>query len=102
MEDNNSLMAAEPTVAYGSTMYDTVIGYLHSSHMPMETKRAVYLQLQAEVADENLGYMKCRLKEYANLEPGWNGEDALPQLAGTSYVTIDNVFVTEDERKKKE
>lgn len=56
-------MASEPAVAYAPTMFDKVISYLHSSHMPIETKRAVYLQLQAEVADENLGYMKRRLKE---------------------------------------
>lgn len=71
---------SEPAVAYTSTMFDTVIKYLHSSHMPIETKRAVYLQLQTEVADENLGYMKRRLKEFSNLQPGWDGEDAQPVM----------------------
>ena len=52
--------------------------------MPIETKRAVYLQLQAEVADENLGYMKRRLKEFSSLQPGWDGEDALPVLPEVS------------------
>jgi hypothetical protein len=73
-------MASEPAVTYAPTMFDTVISYLHSSHMPIETKRAVCLQLQAEVADENLGYMKRRLKEFASLQPGWDGEDAQPVL----------------------
>lgn len=71
---------SEPAVAYTPTMFDTVIKYLHSSHMPIETKRAVYLQLQEEVADENLGYMKRRLKEFTNLQPGWDGEDTQPLL----------------------
>ena len=79
MEDNKPIMAAEPAT-YTPTAFDTVISYLHSSHMPIETKRAVYLQLQAEVADENLGYMKRRLKEFAGLQPGWDGEDAQPVL----------------------
>ena len=73
-------IVAEPTGAYAATSFDTVISYLHSSHLPIETKRAVYLQLQAEVADENLGYMKRRLKEFANLQLGWDGEDAQPVL----------------------
>lgn len=74
------MMAAEPAVAYSPTTFDTVISHLHSYHMPMDTKRAVYLQLQTEVADENLGYMKRRLKEFASLQPGWDGEDAQPML----------------------
>lgn len=80
MEDNETMMASESAAAYAPTMFDTVISYLHSSHMPIETKRAVYLQLQAEVADENLGYMKRRLKEFTDLQPGWDGEDAQPVL----------------------
>lgn len=80
MEDNEPMMAAEPAAVYTPTMFDRVIGYLHSSQMPIETKRAVYLQLQAEVADENLGYMKRRLEEFATLQPGWDGEDAQPVL----------------------
>ena len=80
MEDNGIIMAAEPSAAYTPTMFDTVIRHLHSYHMPMDTKRAVYLQLQAEVADENLGYMKRRLKEFASLQSGWDGEDAQPLL----------------------
>ncbi len=83
MEDNEIMMASEPVAAYAPTMFDTVIRYLHSSHMPIETKRAVYLQLQAEVADENLGYMKRRLKEFAGLKSGWDGEDAQPLLPET-------------------
>ena len=46
-------VASEPVTAYAPTVFDAVISYLHSTHLPMETKRAVYLQLQAEVADEN-------------------------------------------------
>ena len=80
MEDKDTMRVSEPVATYTPTAFDTVISYLHSSHMPMETKRAVYLQLQAEVADENLGYMKRRLKEFADLQPGWDGEDALPVL----------------------
>jgi hypothetical protein len=80
MEDKGQMRVSEPVATYTPTAFDTVISYLHSSHMPMETKRAVYLQLQAEVADENLGYMKRRLKEFADLQPGWDGEDALPVL----------------------
>lgn len=44
MEDNEQMIAAEPAVAYAPTLFDHVIGYLHSSQMPIETKRAVYLQ----------------------------------------------------------
>ena len=80
MEDKDSMKVSEPVVAYSPTMFDQVISYLHSSQMPIETKRAVYLQLQTEVADENLGYMKRRLKEFADLQPGWDGEDAQPVL----------------------
>lgn len=83
MEENEAIIASEPAVAYKPTIFDTVISYLHSSHMPMETKRAVYIQLQAEVADENLGYLKRRLKEFASLQPGWDGENAqsvLPEV----------------------
>lgn len=83
MEDNGTMMAAEPAATYTPTVYDTVISYLHSNHMPIETKRAVYRQLQSEVADENLAYMKRRLKEYAKLEAGWDGDDAealIPQI----------------------
>ena len=42
-----TMKVSEPVAAYAPTMFDTVISYLHSSQMPMETKRAVYLQLQA-------------------------------------------------------
>lgn len=88
MEDNEPMMASEPALAYAPTMFDKVISYLHSSHMPIETKRAVYLQLQAEVADENLGYLKRRLKEFANLTSGWDGEDAQPVLPEiTAFMT---------------
>ena len=80
MENNEIMTASEPVAAYTPTMFDRVIGYLHSSEMPIETKRAVYLQLQAEVADENLGYMKRRLKDFASLQAGWDGEDAQPVL----------------------
>ena len=80
MEDKDIMKVSESVAAYSPTTFDTVISYLHSSHMPMETKRAVYLQLQAEVADENLGYMKRRLKEFAGLQPGCDGEDAQPVL----------------------
>lgn len=80
MEDKNSMKVSEPVAAYSPTTFDTVISYLHSSQLPMETKRVVYLQLQAEVADENLGCMKRRLKEFAGLQPGWDGEDAQPVL----------------------
>ena len=80
MEDKEMMRVSEPVASYTPTAFDTVISYLHSSHMPMETKRAVYLQLQAEVADENLGYMKHRLKEFAGLQSGWDGEDAQPVL----------------------
>lgn len=80
MEDNEPMIAAEPAGAYTPTMFDMVISHLHSYHMPMDTKRAVYLQLQTEVADENKGYMKRRLKEFASLQPGWDGEDAQPLL----------------------
>ena len=81
MEEKESMKVSEPVVAYSSTKFDQVISYLHSSRLPMETKRAVYLQLQAEVADENLGYMKRRLKEFSTLQPGWDGEDAQPVLS---------------------
>lgn len=80
MEDKETIKVSEPIAAYTPTMFDQVISYLHSSQMPIETKRAVYLQLQAEVADENLGYMKRRLKELADLQSGWDGEDAQPVL----------------------
>lgn len=80
IRDMETMKVSEPVAAYAPTTFDTVISYLHSSQMPMETKRAVYLQLQAEVADENLGYMKRRLKEFAVLQPGWDGEDAQPVL----------------------
>ena len=73
-------VASEPVTAYAPTVFDAVISYLHSTHLPMETKRAVYLQLQAEVADENLGNMKRRLKEFSDLQSGWDGEDAQPVL----------------------
>lgn len=81
-EDSPAMVVEEPATVYTPTMFDTVIGYLHSSRMPMETKRAVYLQLQMEVADENIGYMKRRLKEYESLRAGWDGEEALPVLPG--------------------
>ena len=81
MEDKDSMKVSEPVAAYSPTMFDQVISYLHSSQMPIETKRAVYLQLQEEVADENLGYMKRRLKEFSSLRSGWDGEDAQPLLA---------------------
>lgn len=75
------MKVSEPVAAYSPTMYDQVISYLHSSQMPIETKRAVYLQLQAEVADENLGYLKRRLQEFTSLQRGWDGEDAQPVMA---------------------
>jgi hypothetical protein len=73
MEDKDVMMASEPVAAYSPTVFDTVISYLHSSHMPLDTKRAVYRQLQAEVADENLAYLKRRLKEISSLKDGWDG-----------------------------
>lgn len=81
MEDKDSMKVSEPVAVYSPTMFDQVISYLHSSQLPMETKRAVYLQLQAEVADENLSYMKRRLKEFSGLQAGWDGEDAQPLVA---------------------
>ena len=87
MEDKDSMKVSEPVVAYSPTMFDQVISYLHSSQLPMETKRAVYLQLQAEVADENLGYLKRRLKEFANLQSDWDGEGAQPVLPEVAAFT---------------
>lgn len=73
------MTAAEPATARPLTAYDAVIGYLHSYSMNTDTKRAVYKQLQTEVADENLSYMKRRLGDYERLEPGWDGYgDAIP------------------------
>lgn len=84
MEDNVSTMASEPAVAYTPTMFDTVISYLHSNRMPIETKRAVYRQLQSEVADENIANLKRRLKELSKLERGWDGYgEALPIVPAT-------------------
>lgn len=77
--EEEPVVAAEPAIARPMTMYDTVIGYLHSSHLSIDTKRAVCRQLRLEVADENVGYMKRRLEEFAKLERGWDGYgEALP------------------------
>ena len=91
MEDKDSMKVSEPVAAYSPTKFDQVISFLHSSQMPIETKRAVYLQLQAEVADENLGYMKRRLKEFTSLQPGWDGEDAQPVLTEV-IAFVDQLF----------
>lgn len=72
------MKAAEPVAAYTSTKFDKVISFLHASDLSLETKKAVYLQLQAEVADEHKGNMKRRLSEFAELNAGWDGENALP------------------------
>jgi hypothetical protein len=82
--ENTPIVAEESAVAYTPTIYDTVISYLHQTHMPIGTKRAVYRQLQMEVADENLAYMKRRLKEFRKLEPDWDADGAesvIPQIA---------------------
>lgn len=72
------MVASEPVVARPVTPFDMVIGYLHSNNLNIDTKRAVCRQLQVEVADENLGHMKRRLKEMENLQQGWDGEGAIP------------------------
>jgi hypothetical protein len=71
-------MAAEPVLVSSVTPFDTVIRYLHSNNLNIDIKRAVYRQLQLEVADENLGNMKRRIKEIENLQYGWDGENAMP------------------------
>ena len=77
--DEQTMTAAEPAAVRPLTAYDTVIAYLHSYSMNTDTKRAVYKQLQTEVADENLSYMKRRLGDYEKLEAGWDGYgDAIP------------------------
>ena len=84
MESDETIKAAELVAAYSPTMFDTVISYLHANHMPIETKRAVYRQLQSEVADENLAYMKRRLKEFAKLKAGWDGYGAALPIVPTT------------------
>ena len=77
--DKQNFTAEEPVAVRPLTAFDTVISYLHSYRMNIDTKRAVYKQLQLEVADENLGYLKKRLKEFEKLEAGWDGYgDAIP------------------------
>ena len=90
-----TMKVSEPVAAYASTMFDTVISYLHSSQMPMETKRAVYLQLQAEVADENLGYMKPLPLGVSATGLLLMIQTKLSQLAGQSYMSM----TTEKETK---
>ncbi len=70
--------AAEPVMARTMTPFDRVMVFLHGSNMTLDTKRAVSRQLRKEVADENLGYLKSRLSQFAGLGKGWDGEDALP------------------------
>jgi hypothetical protein len=87
--EEEPVVAAEPAMVRPMTMYDTVIGYLHSNHLSTDTKRAVCRQLQTEVADENVGYIKRRLKEFAKLRKGWDGYgDAIP----VSSVAINHVY----------
>ena len=84
MEDDVTMKVSEPAVAYTPTTFDTVIRYLHSNHLPIDTKRAIYRQLQSEVADENLANMKRRLKEFSKLEAGWDGYgEAIPIVSDT-------------------
>lgn len=92
MEDAEIMTASEPAARQMSP-FDRVISYLHANNLSIDTKRAVYRQLQLEVADENLGYLKRRLKEFAKLEVGWDGEDALP-TDKKIIVNVDDIFRT--------
>ena len=78
--EGESMNVAEPVIARQMTAFDTVISFLHSRNLTVDVKRAIYKQLQIEVADENLGYLKARLKEFSTLTKGWDGDDAQPAV----------------------
>lgn len=78
-KEDEQQIASEPSATWTGSTYDSVISYLRSHRLPIETKRAVCHQLQTEVADENLSYLKHRLTEFSLLEKGWDGYgEALP------------------------
>ena len=71
----NGLLTAERIVP----SLDGVMDFLHSIKLPFATKKTVCRQLQMEVDDEHIRYMRQRLQESAKLEKGWDGYgDAIP------------------------
>lgn len=73
-QGEDSSVAAEHPSSYGGTSsFTDVMNYLHSLPLSFTTKRSVCRQLQSEVVVENLHYMRQRLKDFANLEKGWDG-----------------------------
>lgn len=73
--DVNGILTSERVVP----SFDGVMDFLHSIKIPFATKKTVCRQLQREVDDEHLRYMRKRLQESAQLEKGWDGYgDAIP------------------------
>lgn len=87
MEDNVASMAAEPAVAYSTTSYADVMGYLHRIRITPAVKESVARRLLLEVTEPDLARTFTRLDYLSQLKTGWDGRGAKK----ISYAVIDNL-----------
>ena len=87
MEDNEPMMAAEPAVAYATTSYDDVMGYLHRIRLTPAVKESVARRLMVEVTSPDLAKSFARLDHLSQLKGDWDGRGARK----ISYAVLDNL-----------
>ena len=87
MEDEKVTMASEPMVAYPTTSYNDVMGYLHRIHITPEVKKSVAHRLMVEVNGQYLSKTFERLDYLCQLQDDWDGYGGKM----VSYYVIDNL-----------
>lgn len=87
MEENESMIASEPAIAYATTSYADVMDYIHSIHISREDKEKVAQRLSFEVTQPALRDAYERVDHLATLQKDWDGRGALP----ISHKVLNNI-----------
>ncbi len=91
MENSNSNMASEPTVAFSYKSYADVMCYLHKIRITPEVKKSVAQRLLVEISEPYLSKAFARIDELSQLKENWDGKGALPISKDVLY-NIKNVL----------
>ena len=81
------MMAAEPAIAYPTTSYHDVMGYLHRIRITPAVKESVARRLLVEVTEPDLAKTFERLDHLSQLKADWDGRGA----RRISYAVLDNL-----------
>ena len=87
MEDNGVNKAAEAAVAYPTTSYADVMGYLHRIRISPKVKESVAKRLLLEVTEPYIAKTFARLDHLSTLKADWDGHNA----KRVSYAVLDNL-----------